>query len=370
MKYTQLPQQIVFACASLLGLAAALHAADAPDSPSVAGPQAVAAAASSALAPKGWVTTGPLVHPTADERHPIVAVKDPSVVFHDNRWHIFATTAGSNGWGMAHFSFSDWDQASEAQPFHLDNNPHFADYNCAPQVFYFRPHKKWYLIFQSQQPRFSTTDDITDVMSWSKPQDFFEGTPKSVVEGWIDYWIICDDTHAYLFFSDCNGRYYRSRTRIEDFPRGFDEPVIVMQEANAADLFEGSCVYRIKGTHQFLCLIECADKNWSRYYRAFTADRLDGEWKPLPGADSAASPFAGNPNVSAEPGATPWANGISHGELHREGSDETMTVDPKNLQLLYQGIPPGATAPDYLLLPYRLGLLKPSSEALPSSPAP
>ncbi|MEO7097890.1 MAG: hypothetical protein ABI162_00915, partial [Luteolibacter sp.] len=103
MKHTQLPRQIVLACASLLGLAAALHADDAPKSPSVAGPQAVASTASSALAslaPKGWVTTGPLVHPTANEAHPIVAVKDPSVVFHEGRWHIFATTAGSKGWGM------------------------------------------------------------------------------------------------------------------------------------------------------------------------------------------------------------------------------------------------------------------------------
>ena len=362
-------RKLALACAGLLSLAPSLHATEGP---SVAGPQAAAPAASSSvvpLAPRAWITTGPLVHPKADERHPIVAVKDPSVVFHDGRWHIFATTASRNGWGMAYLNFTGWDQAAEAKLVHLDDNPNLRGYNCAPQVFYFRPQRKWYLIFQSQQPRFSTTDNIADPMSWSAPQDFFEGTPKSVVQGWLDYWIICDDTHAYLFFPDDNGRFYRSRTRLEDFPRGFDEPVIVMQKANRADLFEGSCVYRVKGTNQFLCLVECADKNWDRYYRAFTADRLDGEWKPLPGADSAASPFAGNLNVSAEPGATPWANGISHGELLREGSDETMTVDPKNLQLLYQGLPHGASEPDYLLLPYRLALLKPAPVALPSSPA-
>ena len=249
MNNAKLPRKLALACVGLLSLAPVLRAAD-----------------SASLAPLSWITTGPLVHPTPDERHPIVAVKDPSVVFHDGRWHIFATTASSNGWRMAYLNFTSWDQAAEAKLAHLEDNPHFTgDYNCAPQVFYFRPHKKWYLIFQSQQPRFSTTDNIADVMSWSKPQDFFEGTPKSVVEGWIDYWIICDDTHAYLFFSDDHGRFYRSRTRIEDFPRGFDEPVIVMQEANRADLFEGSCVYRIKGTNQFLCLVECADKNWDRY---------------------------------------------------------------------------------------------------------
>ncbi|HEY0943701.1 MAG TPA: non-reducing end alpha-L-arabinofuranosidase family hydrolase, partial [Opitutaceae bacterium] len=343
----------VFAGAALAAVAGCAHPADAP-----------ADAARSSLAPRTWSSTGPLVFPTPDAAHPIVAVKDPSVVHHDDRWHIFATTAATNGaWGMAYFNFSSWEEAPQAKPFHLDLNPHLAGYNCAPQVFYFRPQKKWYLIFQSPQPRFSTTDNIADPMSWSAPQDFFDGTPKSVVQGWLDYWIICDDTHAYLFFPDDHGRFYRSRTRIEDFPRGFDEPVVVLQEAQAADLFEGSCVYRIKGTNQFLCLIECVAKDGPRYYRAFTADRLDGEWKPLPGADSEKTPFAGNPNVTTTDGSRPWADGVSHGELLREGDDETMTVDLKNLRLLYQGIPHGTNEPNYVLLPYRLALLKPSPTA-------
>ena len=67
------------------------------------------------LAPQTWTTTGPLVHPTADERHPIVAVKDPSVVFHDGRWHIFATTAASKGWGMAYFNFARLGQGGGGQ---------------------------------------------------------------------------------------------------------------------------------------------------------------------------------------------------------------------------------------------------------------
>ena len=105
-------------------------------------------------------------------------------------------------------------------------------------------------------------------MSWSAPQNFFEGTPKSVVEGWLDYWIICDDTHAYLFFPDDHGRMYRSHTTLTDFPRGFDDPV-VLHEARAGDLFEGSCVYRLKGTKQYLMLVECIGKH--RYYRAWVA---------------------------------------------------------------------------------------------------
>ncbi|MBI2513282.1 MAG: hypothetical protein HYV96_14995 [Opitutae bacterium] len=321
------------------------------------------AAASAALAPRSWVSTGPLVFPTADAAHPIVAVKDPSVVYHDGRWHIFATTAATNGaWGMAYFNFASWDEAPQAKPFYLDQNPHLAGYNCAPQVFYFRPQKKWYLIFQSPQPRFSTTDNLADPMSWSAPQDFFAGTPKSVVQGWLDYWIICDDTHAYLFFPDDHGRFYRSRTRLEDFPRGFSEPVVVVQEKNPGDLFEGSCVYRLKGTNQFLALVECMDHtDGTRYYRAFTADRLDGKWQPLPAGSSETAPFAGNANVRTADGAPLWTNGISHGELLREGADETATVDPQNIRFLYQGLPRGTNEPNYILLPYRLALLQPAT---------
>ena len=316
------------------------------------------------LAPRAWTTTGPLVYPTADERHPIVAVKDPSVVFHDGRWHIFATTAATTGaWAMAYFNFATWDEAHQAKPFYLEDSPSFAGYNCAPQVFYFRPQKKWYMIFQSPQPRYTTSDNIADPVSWAKPQDFFQGTPKSVVQGWLDYWIICDDSHAYMFFPDDNGRIYRSRTTLADFPRGFDEPVVILQEARAGDLFEGSCVYRIKGANQFLLLVECIDRNGPRYYRAFTTDRLDGEWKPLPGADSETTPFAGNANVRTADGAPLWTDGVSHGELLREGSDETMTVDPKNLRFLYQGLARGTNEPNYVLLPYRLALLKPAPAA-------
>jgi hypothetical protein len=310
---------------------------------------------------RSWISTEPLVFPVADERHPIVSVKDPSVVYRNGLWHIFATTADKKGaWGMAHFSFKTWAEAAQTKPFYLDDNPNLAGYNCAPQVFYFRPHKKWYLIFQSPQPRYSTTDDLTKPESWSAPQSFFEGTPKSVVQGWLDYWIICDDTHSYMFFPDDNGRFYRSRTRIEDFPNNFSEPVVIMREANPGDLFEGSCVYRIKGTSRFLCLVECIGKLGPRYYRAFMADSLDGEWKPLPGADSEATPFAGDNNVTAESGNELWASGISHGELLRDGYDETMTVDPKNLRLLYQGLLRDSKEPNYALLPYRLAILKPS----------
>jgi hypothetical protein len=325
----------------------------------------LACGASAALAPRTWTTTRPLMYPLPDAQHAIVSVKDPTVVRHNGKWHVFATTADTSGaWSMEYRSFREWEEAITAQPYYLDRNPNLRGYHCAPQVFYFRPQAKWYLIYQSQHPTFSTTDDLENPASWTAPQSFFAGTPASVVEGWIDYWVICDDTHAYLFFSDDHGRYYRSRTRLQDFPRGFDEPVVVMREANAADLFEASCIYRLKGLNQYLCIIECMGQGGRRYFRGFTSDRLDGAWAPLPEGSSWATPFAGAANLTAVDGGTPWSADISHGEMLRDGVDETMTVDPDNLTFLYQGMPRGATAPDYSQLPWRLALLQ-SQPTLP-----
>ena len=36
-----------------------------------------------------WTSTGPLITAKQDAKHPIVSVKDPSVVFVDGRWHVF-----------------------------------------------------------------------------------------------------------------------------------------------------------------------------------------------------------------------------------------------------------------------------------------
>ncbi len=334
---------LCLALATFLPLAAT--AADAPATP---------------LAPISWVTTGPLIAPVPDAAHPIVSVKDPTVVHADGKWHVVATTyAPGKGWSMVYLNFANWAEAAQAQPFHLDQNPNLTGYHCAPQVFYFRPHRKWYLLYQSQPPTFSTADDLARPETWTKPQPLFAGTPKSVVQGWIDYWIICDDTHAYLFFSDDWGRFYRSRTTIGNFPQGFDEPVVVMHEPNRFDLFEASCVYRLKGRNEYLCIIEClGGPEGRRYFRAFTSDRLDGEWKPLPGADSWATPFAGMNNVKTPDGSPLWSIDISHGELLRCGNDETMTIDPQNLHFLYQGIDRHTPPMDYGLLPYRLALLR------------
>jgi hypothetical protein len=314
-------------------------------------------------APLHWTASEALVRPAADARG-IVSVKDPSIVRYNDRWHIYATTAATNGaWGMVYLSFADWADAANAKPYYLDENPNLRGYHCAPQIFYFRPHKKWYLIYQSPQPQYSTADDLTKPETWTQPENFFPTNPPEVSKFWLDFWVICDATHAYLFCTGDNGRLYRSRTKLEDFPHGWSNPEVAIAGTREG-VFEGSMTYKITGANAYLTLVEAIGSG-VRYYRAWISDRLDGEWKALPEGTTFVQPFAGINNVKFAEGVKPWTRDISHGELIRDGYDEMPTIDPNHLQFLFQGRDPAINT-SYSQLPYRLGLLR----LIPSTTSP
>jgi hypothetical protein len=200
---------------------------------------------------------------------------------------------------------------------------------------------------------YSTTSDISKPDSWTAAQAILDGGPNDPREvGGLDYWIICDDERAYLFYTSLDGKMWRLWTKLEDFPHGFDH----CQLALSAKVFEASHTYRLKGLNKYLTVIE---EDGRRYYKAFIADRLDGAWTPV--ADSAEKPFAGWKNIRPAAGVEAWTDNVSHGELIRDGFDQTLTVDPNDLKFVFQGmLDEQKSERSYGDFPWRIGMLIPA----------
>lgn len=305
-----------------------------------------------------WHSSAPLISPKPDDTHAVKAVKDPSVVYANGKYHVFMTTAGSGGWNIATTSFKDWADAPNAPVTYLDRSAIGKGYRAAPQVFYFAPQHLWYLIFQGGDPQYSTTSNIDDPLSWTKPKPFFDKTPSILLDskghaGWLDFWNICDDTKCYLFNTDDGGHFFRSETSIKDFPNRYGNTTLVMKDDNPADMFEASMTYKVAGTNKYVTMIEAMGPR-GRYFRSWVSDRLDGTWQPL--AADPGHQFAGADTVTFSD--SNWSRDVSHGELIRAGDDQMLAIDPcKPLRFLYQGLDPDSGIKDYMMLPYRLGLL-------------
>jgi len=304
-----------------------------------------------------WTVGSPVLSAAERPQDPCYSVKDPTIVRFNDRWHLFTTIRSQKrSHQIEYISFGDWSEAATAKRHILTITD---GYFCAPQVFYFTPHKKWYLIYQASdqsrkpalQPAWSTTTDISDPQSWTKPALLFDQQPDNV-QAWIDFWVICDDTKAHLFFTSNDGRMWRSETALAQFPHGWDRPRVVLK----GDIFEASHTYRLKGMQKFLTMVE-AQNGSRRYYKAYLADRLDGEWQPI--AATRDKPFASPLNVRDT--AEHWTDSFSHGELLRTGYDEHLEVDPANLRLLFQGVTDERMqGKKYGEIPWQLGILEPA----------
>jgi len=306
-----------------------------------------------------WESTGILINPKSDDTHNVVSIKDPTVVFYEGKWHIYATIFNkrNNLYNMVYLNFSDWSEADSATLYYMDSNPDLGGYKCAPQVFYFEPQKTWYLIYQSQPPTYSTATELGGPSNWSGPEYFYSGKPKGAPNLWIDFWIICDSENAYMFFSGDNGELYRSQTTVEDFPEGFGEVATIMSYPKSGDLFEACNVYKIEGHDRYLLLNECFLSG--RYFKAFISDSLDGTWYEL--ATDFNNPFCGLKNVTFPDGVKKWPGGdFSHGEILRAGYDQTLTIEDRDLRFLYQGRT--GSGANYNLTPWSLGILNQVSD--------
>jgi len=304
-----------------------------------------------------WECSAPLIAPERRERDPSRAQKDPTVVFHGGKWHVFMTVKLPGRSAIEYCAFEKWEDADTSKRTILKISD--SDYYCAAQIFYFTPHQKWYLVYQMGVPdankmwvAYSCTSDIADPRSWTRARPMLDGgknDPRRV--GGLDYWIICDDQRAYLFLTSLNGKMWRLWTRLEDFPQGFAHCELALE----AKIFEASHTYRLKGMDKYLTVIE---ENGRRYYKAYLADSLGGAWTPT--ADTAERPFAGWKNVRPASGVEPWTDNISHGELIRDGYDQTLTVDPAHLRFIFQGMwDRDKSGRGYGQFQWRIGMLTP-----------
>ncbi|NLF73289.1 MAG: glycoside hydrolase [Candidatus Anammoximicrobium sp.] len=311
-------------------------------------------------APGMWEYSAPLIGPERRDTDPSHAQKDPSVVFYGGKWHVWMTVKLPKKSVIEYCSFARWKDADRSPRTILKVSD--GDYYCAPQVFYFSPHKLWYLIYQVGVPgvqkmwvAYSTTANVADPASWTRARPILDGgenDPRR--EGGLDYWIICDDQRAYLFLTSLNGKLWRLWTKLEDFPRGFAHCELALQ----AEIFEASHTYRLQGLDKYLTIVE---ENGRRYYKAYLADRLDGPWTPV--ADTAERPFAGWRNVRPAAGVAPWTDNISHGELIRDGYDQALTVDPGDLRFVFQGMwDKDKSGKTYGQYPWRIGIATPAGE--------
>jgi hypothetical protein len=278
-----------------------------------------------------------------------VAIKDfTNVTMSDGRHLIYSSTHDQSNYGSEGMApFTNWSDAASATQTKMTTS------TVAPEVMYLSTKNTWILSYQWCAAKFCymTSSDPTKPNGWTGSKALLSEDITSSSTGPIDQVPICDSTKCYLFYAGDNGHIYRASMAKSSFPGTFTGSTSILQDTQA-NLFEAVEVYTVKGTGKYLMIVECMGSG-GRYFRAFSATSLGGAWTSISGANNESTPFAGKKNVTFT--GTAWTNDISHGDLVRS-YDETRTVDPCNLQMLYQGYDPSSTA-SYGHLPYKLGLL-------------
>ena len=336
-----------------------------------------------------WTVSEPLLEKGPAGAFDEISVKDPTIIFYNNKYHLFYTSKATyetrdkmphlskGGSGIGYIAVESLEQLNEAKRHDLSKI--IESVIVAPQVFYFEPQKLWYIVAQTLvdgrpdlMPIYLTNPDIEDIYGWSEPQ--FIKTRKMNDGFWIDFWVICDDQKAHLFYTDHEGSLFRFESPIEEFPNGFanekEETVLTVRNENSIGrwrLHEGSHIYYVKKENKYLSILEAVyphptRKNYwesrNRFLFAMVADKLEGPWERV---ETDANEFMGDPAyLYNEDGSKSIYDQVSHPELIRSGYNQKLEIEDYKLQLLFQAFDaePIDSDYDYNYLPWQLMLMK------------
>lgn len=269
------------------------------------------------------------------------SVKDPSIVYYDNQYYLYYTGVTKKGeWKIGFATAPTIEELSSAKHTYCESISE--GYFCAPQVFYYEPQKLWYMIYNdgTYGAAYATTTDIADPTSWKGPQSLGLAAPTG-----YDFWVICDDKAAYLFYTE-NGtskKILRRTTSLESFPTGWGDPTTV-----AYDSFEGVCVYHSQADGMYYMLPE--DYYDNRYYELWSASSLDGLWKQI------SEKWASQRNIKFN--EDHWTDNVSHGDILRTSVNQKQEIEDINkVDFLIQGVVNGDYE-DYAHIPWELGIIR------------
>jgi hypothetical protein len=294
-----------------------------------------------------WEVEDPILLPGIEGAFDELAVKDPSVVFFDERWHLFYTARSKDEYTTGYVSARDLDSLQAVPRYELENIRGKERYGCAPQILYFEPQEKWYLIFQTRdanyQPAYSTNASISNPDSWTDPLPLIR---KDHREKWIDFWIICDEINAYLFYTQAHAQVMVRTTSIDQFPSGWGQSKVVLDGVH-----EAVHVYKVKGEEAYHMIYELNHAGF-RSFGLASAGNLKGPWEKI--FDN----YATGHQLTYHGGQNPWTEMVSHGEAIRTGCDQRLEYDPQDGRWLVQGILEKELKDPYYLLPWKLGVME------------
>ena len=338
---------------------------------------------------KKWTVSKPVFQAGPKGTFDDVSVKDPTIVFYNGKYHMFYTSKAARETakkydylskgrsGIGYVSSPTLEGLKDAKRYNFDAIVKYVI--VAPQVFYFEPQKLWYLVAHTRgegkpdlTPIYLTNPDIEDINGWSQPKII--KTKKSNNGFWIDFWVICDDEKAHLFYTDHEGSIFRFECPIEKFPDGFanekEETVLTERGENEIGrwrLHEANHVYYVKSANKYLQLIEAVyphptRKNYwdsrNRFMFAMVADKLEGPWERV---EPDLNEFAGDPAyLFNEDGTKSAYDQVSHFELIRSGYNQKLEIEDFNLTLLFQAFDAEPIGADYNYdnLPWELAIMK------------